>query len=114
MAAQRYDPEAKGVLDSMLLDDIEVEPGQAFGFPAYYVNGKMFACLYEEGVAIKVPPDMVEELLERPSVGEFRPLGRHRMKQWVLLTRGSPEEYRGDLELLLTAKEHVHLLSLQG
>jgi hypothetical protein len=106
-----YDPEIKESIDSLLLDNIEVEPGKAFGLPAYYINGKMFAVVYEEGAAIKVPPEMVAELLGRDHISEFKPMGRHTMKSWVLLRREDPAGFAEDRELFQTALEHVYVLS---
>lgn len=108
-----FDPAVKEVLDSMLLDNIEVEPGKAFGLPAYYINGKMFAAVYEDGATIKVPEEMATELLEREGISEFRPMDKHAMKNWVLIRREDPEDLRGDAELFQAAFEHVYLLSKQ-
>lgn len=108
-----FDPEVKEALDSLLLDNIEIEPGKAFGLPAYYINGKMFAVVYEDGAAIKVPEDMVAELSGRDYIFEFKPMGRHTMKSWVLLRREDPAGFAADKELFQTALEHVYVLSKQ-
>lgn len=113
MSKMSYDPEVKGVLDSMLLDNVEVEPGKAFGLPAYYINGKMFAAVYEDGATIKVPEETAAELLERDGIQEFRPMEKHVMKNWVLIRRESPEDYREDKELFQLAFDHVYVLSKQ-
>jgi TfoX/Sxy family transcriptional regulator of competence genes len=34
-----------------------------FGYPSYYVGGKLFACIYENGLGLKVPESMAEELV---------------------------------------------------
>lgn len=113
MPKMSYDPEVKEVLDSMLLDNVEVEPGKAFGLPAYYINGKMFAAVYEDGATIKVPEETAAELLERDGIQEFRPMEKHVMKNWVLIRRESPEDYREDKELFQLAFDHVYVLSKQ-
>ena len=113
MPKMSYDPEVKEVLDSMLLDNVEVEPGKAFGLPAYYINGKMFAAVYEDGATIKVPEETAAELLERDGMHEFRPMDKHVMKNWVLIRRESPEDYREDKELFQLAFDHVYVLSKQ-
>lgn len=111
MAPPRFKQENKEILDSLLSGKWEVESGKAFGLPAYYVNGKMFACVYEEGVAIKVPEKLVGELIEKPEISRFEPMGRHKMKQWVLITRGEPEGYLEDMDLFRTSIDYVHELS---
>ena len=80
MPKMTFNPEVKEVLDSFLLENPEVEAGKAFGLPAYYVNGKMFASVYENGATIKVPIAMVEELLQKDGISEFRPMDKHVMK----------------------------------
>jgi hypothetical protein len=42
--------------------------GTMFGYPAYYVNKKLFACLYEEGIGIKVPAKAEKKAERRGSL----------------------------------------------
>lgn len=42
MPKMTFDPRVKEALDSFLLENVEVEPGKAFGLPAYHASGKMF------------------------------------------------------------------------
>ena len=111
MAKMSFNQEIKDALDSFLLDNVEVEPGKAFGLPAYYINGKMFAAVYEDGATIKVPEDMAAELLEQDGISEFRPMDRHTMKNWVLIRRENPDDYQADKELFQAAMEYVYVLS---
>ena len=111
MPKMSFDPEVKEVLDSFLLENVEVEPGKAFGLPAYYVNGKMFAAVYEDGATLKVPEDMRDELLEREGISEFRPMGRHTMKGWVLIRLEDPAELVEYRELFDLAFEYVYSIS---
>ena len=41
----------------MLLGLPGAKAGKMFGYEAYYVFGKMFACIYGDGVGIKVPEE---------------------------------------------------------
>jgi hypothetical protein len=114
MAKSYFNPENKDVIDELMLSMPDVEPGKAFGYPAYYINGKMFACIYEDGVAIKMPEDLVGRLLEKTFVSEFRPMNRHTMKQWVLISHENPEDFREDMDLFNTSMEYVYLLSKEA
>jgi predicted DNA-binding protein (MmcQ/YjbR family) len=107
MPKMTFNPEVKEVLDSFLLENPEVEAGKAFGLPAYYVNGKMFASVYENGATIKVPIAMVEELLQKDGISEFRPMDKHVMKNWVLIEREDPEDLVEDRDLFDKAFEYV-------
>jgi hypothetical protein len=111
MPKMSFDPAVKDVLDSFILENVEIEPGKAFGLPAYYVNGKMFAAVYGEGATIKVPEETASELLELENIEPFRPMERHTMKNWLLIRHDDPEDFRGDRELFQAAFEYVYVLS---
>ncbi|HEY5503069.1 MAG TPA: TfoX/Sxy family protein [Candidatus Anoxymicrobiaceae bacterium] len=106
-----FDPQIKEVLDSFLLDDPEVEPGKAFGMPAYYVNGKMFAGVFGDGATIKVPAETAAELLERDGVDEFQPMAGRTMKNWVIIRHDDPADYEGDKDLFSAAFDYVYALT---
>lgn len=36
-----------------------------FGYPAYYIHRKLFACVYGEGVGVKLPEDVATPSFER-------------------------------------------------
>jgi hypothetical protein len=76
----------KQVLDKMLLGLPGVRAGKMFGFPGYYVGPKLFACVYGQGVALKLPQSRAEELIGSRGIEPFFPLGR-RMKEWVMIKR---------------------------
>lgn len=102
-----FNPEIKEVLDSFLLDNPKVIPGKMFGYPAYYVNKKLFACLYEEGVGVKVPFELAQELIGMEGITSFVPLGRRVMKEWIQINRINPEEYRDDKEIFKKSFDFV-------
>ena len=66
-----YNAGHKPVLDELFAGWPGVTAGKIFGYPAYYVNKKLFACLYGEGIGIKVPSELAEALLREK---EHRPL----------------------------------------
>ncbi|MGB8219009.1 MAG: TfoX/Sxy family protein [Methanoregula sp.] len=107
MAPATYNPAHKAVLDDLLLAIPGVEPGKMFGYPAYYIEGKLFACLYENGVGIKVPAAMAEELADQPGMSWFQPMGRRRMKEWIRIDRDASGEYRKDRAIFLAAVAYV-------
>jgi hypothetical protein len=101
-----FDIEIKKALDPVLLGIPGVTPGKMFGYPAYYINGKMLACLYEDGVGLKVSEAKAKELIGREGIIPFIPLGRNRMKQWVQINR-RPQDYARDAALFAEAAEYV-------
>ncbi|MFN9030471.1 MAG: TfoX/Sxy family protein [Betaproteobacteria bacterium] len=81
----------------------EVSEGRMFGYPAFYVGRKMFACVYGAGVALKLPASMVPPLLARPTVKWFEPMGRRRMREWIEIDRVRSADYRHDRALFEAA-----------
>ncbi len=110
MAKVEFNAEYKSVLDELLLQLPEVTAGKMFGYPAYYVRNKLFACVCGEGVAVKVPEEMANRLLAQSNVVPFQPMGRPRMREWVQINRPAPEDYRLDREIFRRAVEFVGAL----
>ena len=111
MANIYFNLKHKEVLDSILLELPGVVPGKMFGYPAYYVEGKLFACVYEEGVGLKVPEKMAEDLIGREGISYFQPMGRRRMKEWIQIDRASSDEYLKDRGIFEISLRFVSSLS---
>lgn len=112
VARATYDADNKAVLDDMLLAHPNVRAGAMFGYPAYFAGAKMCICLYEDGVAVKLPEESAQRLMASdPSTGPFTPMGRHTMRAWVLIRVEDPEAYRGYAPVFEESVHHV--LSLQ-
>lgn len=109
----QFNPDIKMIVDSFLLKDPYVTPGKMFGFPAYYVNKKLFACVYEEGVGLKVPADTAKEQIGKPGIVPFQPYGKAVMKEWIQINRGKPEDYLNDMVLFQKSIDFVLSLSLK-
>jgi hypothetical protein len=107
MNRSKFNPEIKQVIDRILLEIPSVVSGKMFGYPAYYVNGKMFACVYEENVGIKVPEALAKESIGKKGITSFQPLGRAKMKEWIQINRENPEEFFDDEEILKTSVNFV-------
>ena len=101
-----FNPKHKEVLDSFLLDMPSVKPGKMYGHPAYYVGGKLFASLFMEGVCVKIPETLKNELLEREEIVPFEPMGR-KMREWILINRKNSEDYLKDKEIFEKSLEYV-------
>ena len=95
MGKLQFNPKHKEILDSFLLGIPIVNPGKMYGYPAYYVGGKLFASLYMEGVCVKIPESQVAGLLKRKEIVPFQPMGR-KMREWVQINRNKSENYLND------------------
>lgn len=111
MPQSRFNPDHQKVLDTLLLHLPGVTPGKMFGYPAYYVRKKLFACVYGEGIGIKLPQALADELLEQGRAIPFQPMGRPRMREWVQINRVASDDYEQDLEVLKSSVRHVGALA---
>jgi TfoX/Sxy family transcriptional regulator of competence genes len=111
MVTPVYSEKHREVLDSMLLEIPGVKAGKAFGYPGYYVGGKLFACVYEDGVSLKVPEEVRERLLKEKGVDYFVPMGRVKMKEWVLITKKRSSDYLKYEDDFIEAIQYVLALS---
>lgn len=96
-----YNEEIKTVVDGLVLGMPGVVGGKAFGYPAYKVNGKIFAFVGQNGVALKLPAPRVKILIEEdPAIEYFQPAEGIVWREWILIDRETPEAYGLDIELL--------------
>jgi len=102
-----FNPEVKKAVDSILLRNPSVVPGKMFGYPAYYINKKLIACIYENGVGVKVPADVADQLMGKEGIVHFQPMGRQKMKEWIQIDRKNPDDYLKDIEIFETSINFV-------
>jgi len=95
------------VIRALLAPYPESHEGRMFGYPAFYASGRMFACVYGNGLGLKLPAEEVSALLKRPDFVPFRPHNRPPMREWVQLNRERSEEFAADLPILLKAMRFV-------
>jgi TfoX/Sxy family transcriptional regulator of competence genes len=77
--------------------ELEVQFKPMFGGACAYVKGRVFACLSDAGLALKLPPAAQTELLQEKGAKrlQFEPDGPV-SKQYVVV----PPRLRGDIEAL--------------
>jgi hypothetical protein len=100
----------KEILDSFLLNIPIVKPGKMYGYPAYYVGGKLFASYYRDGVCVKIPEKRVKELLGKDGFSSFEPMGR-RMREWIFIIREKSKDYLKDQNIFEESIEFVSKLA---
>ncbi len=109
-----YRAEVVEVLTRLLAKRPEVRPGKMFGFPAFYTRGKLFACVYGDGVGLKVPEVMVRKLDGNPGITPFQPYGMAKMKEWIHIARVQAEAYAADAKLFQTSIAYVGRAAARG
>jgi hypothetical protein len=104
------DPDRKSKIDAILLKLPGVVGKKLNKLDAYFVNDRMFACISDEGVAIRVPAAMVTELqFSRADVAPFQPggLSARATPEWIQINRPDAADYEKDLELFKTSLQFV-------
>jgi hypothetical protein len=104
--AQKYREDVLAAVSALLAERPEARPRAMFGHPGFAVGGKMFACLYDAGVAVKLPEATAQAALARPEIEPFRPYGKS-MREWVLIAHDDLAAYAGDLDLFEAAIAYV-------
>jgi hypothetical protein len=104
-------PELKIEVDKILIHDPLVKEGKMFGYPAYYVNGKLAACHYNAGVALKLPAEVIHALGKHIIASEaFCPMGRKMGKNWVIIFPKRPKEIHDVSDILTRSVDFVRQL----
>ena len=90
----------KRVLDAMLLKLSGVEAGEMTGLLAYFVGKKMFACVCNGGVGVRLPAAEAANLqFSKDNVAPFQPKGRQSTREWIQINHQNSADYEKDLEI---------------
>ncbi|NTV01617.1 MAG: hypothetical protein HGB04_02380 [Chlorobiaceae bacterium] len=88
MFSPRFDENLRQALGKLFVSMPDVTSGDLLGYPAWYVNNTLFACLYDNGVAFRLERPIARERLREPGVEPFTPLGgKFSMAEWVQVFR---------------------------
>lgn len=111
MATLKTDSVAQGhkaVLDTLLLPIRGVEAGEMSGLPAYFINKRMFACICNGGVGIRLSASAAANLqFSAQHAFPFQPKGMPSTREWVQLNRENSADYEKDKDLFLASVEFV-------
>ena len=86
----------------LLATATDVVTRKMFGCPAFFVGRRMFACVYEDEVGLKLPATQVQTLIAGGVAESFQPYGKPKMRQWCALL-GRNLMHPTSAELLLCA-----------
>jgi hypothetical protein len=98
----------KTVLDSFLLKLPGVSAGEMTGFPAYFVAQKMFACICNDGVGIRLSAAEAANLtFSMGNVAPFEPRGRPSSREWIQINHAVSQDYEKDIGIFKASIEFV-------
>ena len=102
------EPTHKSVLDSILLGIPGVEEGELNGMPAYFVGKRMFACIANGGVGIRMSTAAAANLhFSNANVQPFLPNGRSSTREWIQINHADLSDYEADFEIFRASAEFV-------
>ena len=84
MAWQKSPPELIALFDTVLPGP-PVERRQMFGYPSAFVNGNLFMGLFENMLALRLPPFERDALLRTPGAAPFAPMPGRPMREYVTM-----------------------------
>jgi hypothetical protein len=64
-----------------------IERKKMFGYPAAFVNGRLFTGLFQESMIIKLPETLRQELLALRGAAPFEPVPGRVMREFVVVPR---------------------------
>ena len=100
MTTHPLDASHKAVLDTLLLKIRGVEAADMTGLAAYFVGKKMFACICNGGVGIRLSAgDAANLQFSNGNVVPFQPKGRPSTREWVQINHDNSADYEKDLPL---------------
>ncbi len=98
----------KSVLDALLLKIPGVSAGDMTGLPAYFVNKRMFACIANGGVGIRLSTNEAANMqFARQDVVQFQPKGRPSTREWIQINHDDSKDYENDLDVFKASLEFV-------
>jgi len=98
----------KRVLDAMLLKFPGVEAGEMTGLLAYFVGKRMFACICNGGVGVRLSAaDAANLQFSKDNVVPFEPKGRRSTREWIQINHQDSADYEKDLEIFRSSVAFV-------
>jgi predicted DNA-binding protein (MmcQ/YjbR family) len=95
-------------LDELLLKVPGVSARKINQLHAYMVSDKMFACVGDKGLGLKLPANVATELqFGRDRVGPYSPGGMASTREWVQLEYDNPADAAKDMDLVQQSIDYV-------
>jgi hypothetical protein len=84
-----------------------VRRGKMFGLPAIYVGRRLVTCLIEDGIIVRLPPELARQQIRERKGKPFSPAGGARGKNWVMYRPPTAVAARALTATIEAAVRHV-------
>lgn len=108
MSSDTPESSRKAQIDALLLKLPGVSARKIHGLDAYFVSDRMFACISDRGIGLRLPAATATELhFARDNIVPFQPAGMASSREWIQINRADAADYEKDLDLFLRSLEYV-------
>lgn len=107
MTIPYYREELLEALRALVARKRGVREAKMIGLPAFYAGGKLFACVWRQGIGLRLPDERASKLVDRGVAGPFRPYGRKALRDWVELRPESADAVADHRTLIDAAIRHA-------
>lgn len=108
MSSDTPESSRKAQIDALLLKLPGVSARKIHGLDAYFVSDRMFACISDRGIGLRLPAATATELhFARDNIVPFQPAGMASSREWIQINRAEAADYEKDLELFQASIEFV-------
>lgn len=98
----------KAALDGILLKIHGVTAADMGGLPAYFINKRMFACISNGGVGLRLSATEAANLqFSRGDVVAFQPKGVPATREWIQINHAESGDYANDVDVFNASVEFV-------
>jgi hypothetical protein len=98
----------KTQIDAILLKLPGVVGKKINRLDAYFVSDRMFACIGNKGIGLRLPAAVATELrFSREGIEPFQPGNMPATKEWIQIERADAADYAKDLELFQASIDFV-------
>jgi TfoX/Sxy family transcriptional regulator of competence genes len=86
-----------------IMQSVECEKRQMFGYPAYFINGNMVSGLFQDKLFVRLSPDQVTKLGKVHPIHNLEPMPGRPMKDYFVV----PEKLHGDPKKMAAVVEEA-------
>ena len=94
MAWRKSPPSLIELFDAVLPGDPRIERRKMFGYPAAFLNGRLFAGLHQENFILKLSASDREKLIAERDARVFEPMPGRPMREYIALPASLLSERR--------------------
>jgi hypothetical protein len=98
----------KEAIDALLLKLPGVSARRIGNVDAYVVSDKMFACVGDKGLGLRLPAAVATELqFSCEFIRTYAPGGMASTREWVQIERENPADFAKDMDLVQQSLDYV-------